>query len=296
MNGTNVPSTETPLALLAAGLNDLTPELKKAAAYVLENPGQVGVSSIREIADAAGVKPNTLVRMARSIGFDGFDDFRQPFRTEIAVGGVNFKERARWLQTLSGGGKLSSLYAGMAESAIANIENTFANTDARALQRAAKAVLKARKVMVLGVGANYMLAENFTYLVDMALDNVTTIPRPGCSALDDLSRASSKDLLIAMTFKPYRTDVVAAVDVALERGVKIVGISDSAASPIVIDSHHGFVVNSDTPQFFPSTVALMALLESLVAFIVAETGDDGIGNIEQFHKQREAFGFYLQDK
>ena len=83
MNDTNVPSTsepasETVLAALSAlmgELDSLTPEMRKAAAYVLENPNDVSVSSIREMADAAAVKPNTLVRMARTVGFDGYEDF-----------------------------------------------------------------------------------------------------------------------------------------------------------------------------------------------------------------------------
>ena len=82
MNDMNVPKTgmKAPQAVLedlASELEELTPELRKAASYVLENPNDVGVSSIREIADAAGVKPNTFVRMARSVGFDGYEDFRQ---------------------------------------------------------------------------------------------------------------------------------------------------------------------------------------------------------------------------
>jgi hypothetical protein len=73
MNDTNVPyiSSAAPQAVLdalAGQLDDMTPELRKAAAFVLENPNEVGVSSMREIAEAANVKPNTVVRMARHRG------------------------------------------------------------------------------------------------------------------------------------------------------------------------------------------------------------------------------------
>ena len=61
-------------ARLAERLDELTPELRKAAAYVLEHPNDVGVSSIREIADAALVKPNSFMRMARAVGFEGYDE------------------------------------------------------------------------------------------------------------------------------------------------------------------------------------------------------------------------------
>ena len=137
---------------LANGLDDLTPEVRKAAAYVLENPNDVGVSSIREIAEAAHVKPNTFVRMARTFGFEGYDDFRVPFRDEIRRGGPNFPDRARWLQSLSRGGQFGRLYAEMAASAISNIEETFTATDAARIKAEADAIVRARQTFVLGVG------------------------------------------------------------------------------------------------------------------------------------------------
>ena len=264
MNNMIVPISETPaphemLQALGAELANLTPETRKAAAYVLENPNDVGVSSIREIAEAANVKPNTFVRMARTFGFEGYDEFREPFREEIRKGGINFPDRARWLQSLSKGGKLDGLYANMASGAIANIEQTFAATDAARMKAAADAIVAARTAYILGVGINHTLARSFTYLADMALDTVRAIPRTGSLAVDDIARAGPDDVLLAITFKPYRAEVVEAVEVAREQGVTIIGISDSPASPVVAGSAHGFVVQTDTPQFFTSIFSALAL-------------------------------------
>ena len=70
MNDTNVPSPTPNVAnaqeRLAEALPGLTPELRKAAVWVLENPSAISISSVRQIAESAGVKPNTLVRMARA--------------------------------------------------------------------------------------------------------------------------------------------------------------------------------------------------------------------------------------
>ena len=84
MKETSVPSEKFPevgrvLQCLTESLSSLTPELQKTAAYVLENPNEIGVSSIREIAAKARVKPNSLVRMARRIGFEGYENFRSRF-------------------------------------------------------------------------------------------------------------------------------------------------------------------------------------------------------------------------
>ena len=301
MNETNVSNQDyagpgNVLEALAAELDSLTPETRKAAAYVLENPNDVGVSSIREIAAAAKVKPNTFVRMARNVGFEGYDDFREPFREEIRQGRATFPDRARWLQSLSKGGKHGGLFASMAASAIENIENTFAKTDAGRIKAAADAIVAARNTYVLGVGINHTLARSFAYLADMALENVEAIPRDGSLAIDDIGRAGSDDVLVVMTFKPYRTDVVDAVTCAKEQDVTIIGISDSPASPLVAGNEHGFVVQTDSPQFFTSTVATGALLETLMAFVVADASSEVIENIGRFHERRVTLGIYQDER
>ena len=119
MKSTNVPipqaETETVLGALAMSLENFTPEVHKAATYVLENPADIGVSSIREIALKAQVKPNTVMRLARSVGFAGFEDFRRPFRAdsrgprEFSGQGkmapiLSVGRQARWLVSGHGGG------------------------------------------------------------------------------------------------------------------------------------------------------------------------------------------------
>ncbi len=300
MNDMNVPKGNdlAPAAVLqrlAAQLAGLTPELRKAAAYVLDNPNDVGVSSIREIAEAANVKPNTLVRMARTVGYDGYEEFRKPFRDELRTGRDNFPDRARWLQSLSKGGRLGGLYGDMAAASIENIEALFSGTTADALKDAADLIVKARTTYVLGVGIANAQARIFAYLAGMAIGNVASIPRDGSLPVDALVRAGKGDVLVAMTFKPYRREVVETVSMAAEQGVSVVAISDSLASPIMSHALHRFVVPMETPQFFTSTVALTALLETLMAFVIADAAPDVIANIERFHQRRHALGIYWDE-
>jgi len=289
------PAPADVLSALADKLSGLTPETRKAATYVLENPNDVGVCSIREIAEAAKVKPNTLVRLARSIGFEGYEDFRQPFREEIRNAAPSFPDRARWLQSIRRGGRMGALYAGMLSAAIRNLEETFAGIEEAQLTAAAEAIWASRQCFVLGVGVNHANAEAFTYLASTGMERFHAIPRDGSTAIDNLARANDRDVLIALTCKPYRTEVVEAVEVAREQGVTIIGISDSPASPIVAGSAHGFVVSAETPQFFPSSVAIVALLETLLSFVIAVADDEIVERVEKFHARRHQLGIYQED-
>ncbi|WP_299046266.1 MurR/RpiR family transcriptional regulator [uncultured Tateyamaria sp.] len=292
MNDTDVSSRV--LTRLSDEFGDLTPEAQKAAKYVLENPRDIGVSTVREIAEAAQVKPNTVVRMARQVGFDGYEDFRAPFREAIRQGQVTFPDRARYLQDIGKSGQLGALYADMIQSALRNIEETFANIPTDALTAAAKAIWTCRNVFVLGVGVNNANARNFTYLASTGMVQFHAIPRAGSVATDDLAWSDDRDVLIAITCAPYRREVIEAVEVAREQGMTIIGITDSPASPLYRAADHGFVVAADTPQFFPSSVSTIALLETLLSFVIAQSTDKIVERVEAFHARRHRIGLYTE--
>jgi DNA-binding MurR/RpiR family transcriptional regulator len=293
MNDTNVSSTV--LDRLTEEWDALTPEAQKAARYVLENPTDVGVSTVREIAEAAKVKPNTFVRMARQVGFEGYEDFRAPFREAIRRGNVSFPDRARWLQEIGKSGELGGLYADMVGAAIRNIEDTFAGIDETSLKSAAEDIWNCRQIFTLGVGVNNSNARNFTYLASTGMKQFHAIPRPGSTPVDDLAWADEQDVLIAITCHPYRTEVIEAIKLARQQGLTVIGVSDSPASPVILNAHHGFVVAADTPQFFPSSVSTIALLETLLSFVIAVSSDEIVERVERFHQRRHQLGLYAEE-
>lgn len=293
MNDTNVQNTV--LERLTDEWSSLTPEAQKAARYVLENPQDVGVSTVREIAEAANVKPNTFVRMARQVGFEGYEDFRAPFRDAIRNGAVTFQDRARWLQDIALQGELGGLYADMVGAALRNIQETFSGVKPETLKVAAQDIWKSRNVYTLGVGVNNSNARNFTYLASTGMVQFHAIPRPGSTPVDDIAWADAQDVLIAITCKPYRREVVETVRIAKEQGMTVIGISDSPASPIILGADHGFIVSVDTPQFFPSSVSTIALLETLLSFVIAVASPEIPERVEKFHKRRHELGIYQED-
>lgn len=293
MNGTNMSNSI--LERLASDLSDLTPEARKVATYVLENPLDVGVSTVREIAEAAQVKPNTVVRMARQFGFEGYEDFRAPFREAIRNGAADFPDRARWLQDIRKSDDLGGLYADMVQDMLRNLEETFAGISADQLKAAATAIWNSRNVFVLGVGVHNSNARNFTYLASTGMVQIQAIPKPGSTPVDDLAWANERDVLIAITCKPYRTEVVEAVKIARAQNMTLVCLSDSPASPILREADHGFVVSVDTPQFFPSSTSIIAVLETLLSFVIAESTEEIVDRVETFHKRRHQLGMYYEE-
>jgi DNA-binding MurR/RpiR family transcriptional regulator len=285
----------TPDALIAelqASFPSLSPRIRSAARYLLDHPNEIAVTSMRQIAQAADVPPNTLVRLAQALGFEGFEEFRQPFREAMRRGGDSIPDRARSLQGFSRAGTHGELFRELAETSISNVATLFSTTSAADLKRAARMIIKARNAYVLGMGSCYASMHGFYYVGRMALPNLLFVPQQSSIPLDDLQRIDHKDVLFTATYRPYRRDTVEAARNAKARGAKLISLTDSRASPIAADADVLLLAPTSTPQFFPSMLAMIALLESLLAFIVSETDNDAVANIEAVHRSRTASGVY----
>jgi DNA-binding MurR/RpiR family transcriptional regulator len=95
-----------------------------------------------------------------------------------------------------------------------------------------------------------------------------------------------------MTFSPYRAEIVEAVRLAVERTVPVIAITDSPGTPIVPSARPAFGGANESPQPGGSHVAATALLETLIAFVVAESPGDVATSISTFHSNRRSAGIY----
>ncbi len=289
-------SAKSVLTALTRAFPDLPPALQIAARHIIDHPRQVGVQSMRSLATKASVHPNAFVRVARQIGFDGYEDMRERFRDFVVsddLGG--FRDRARWLQRLSAKGGTGAILGEMAEAVGENVERGFRNQSVQSLENVCDAILRADRVFVLGLGSAYGLAHQFSYVAAMAFPHITPIPRHGSQPIEDLAFSGAGDLLMALTFQPYRAETMSAVRMAGRRGVTVFGITDSVTSPLAREADAALVCPTHTPQFFQSHAAVTGLLETLTALLVARGGEDAQMRIEAFHEERQAAGVYEED-
>src|SRR5258708_2054316 len=81
------------------GYDALTPELQRAAQWVVDHPGETGFLSMRQQAKSAGVSAPTMVRLARALGFADYASLRRPFQDAMAGRSLEFRTRASALQS-----------------------------------------------------------------------------------------------------------------------------------------------------------------------------------------------------
>jgi len=269
----------------------LTPKLKSAAKVILDNPNLVATTSMRALASRAGVTPPTMIRLATTLGFENYESFRRVFQT--SVNKQNFEDRANWLQLTSATDGIASIVHEIAESSLGNIKQFFQELDLDAVSEAADIILAAPNVYVIAAGGVHWIASYLYYVGKMAIPQIRLPRTSGSGLIEGLIPVKKGDVVLAMAYHPYARHGIEASEFALSRGARLIYLTDSKAAPLASKADVLILQKTESPQFFPSMVSVMAAIETLISVIVARSGDDAIRSIADYSEIRKKSEFYL---
>jgi DNA-binding MurR/RpiR family transcriptional regulator len=281
--------------LIEATYETLSPQLRQAARFVIDNPEQIAVNSMRASAAKAHVHPTSMLRLARQLGFEGYDSFRNRFRDRVTRrDSAPWSDRARSLRERTPAGSDEGLAHEIFRQEVENLHITFNETLAARVREAEERICKARTVYVLGLRSLYPVAFYFDYVCRMFMGNVHLMSGTGGTFPDDLRRIDERDTLVAFSYDPYATDTVEAVAYARERGASIVAITDSRLSPIAAPDDCTIVVSNTTSSLFPTILPAFAVVEVLAASLISRAGQETMDEIASSEEQLARFGVYVE--
>ena len=183
--------------------------------YLIQNKKEIGKMSIQQIAAELFVAPNTIMRLARKLGYSGFAELKFSLQREDELD----KETEK---TISGE-LLGSLPA--------NIARTLDVIDENALKEAADTIGKARCCILAGVGdSNYfceMLGKNLR-CVDVYVQYYTQIHDMIYAA----NHADKEDILVVISARGRNDRLLKMAENAKNRGIKVISITHFAENPL----------------------------------------------------------------
>jgi len=273
----------------------LSPQLQIAARYVLDAPNDIAMHSMRAVAERASVHPSTMVRLAKQLGFDGYATFRDSYRERLQHRAGTLTARAHRLRRRASSAPDASLFAELHDAATRNAELTLANTSPEALSAAAKRLHDSRRVYVVGMRKCFPVAYFIHYCCRMCRENVRLVSGFAGMLADDLRGISAEDTMVAIGYDPYTRETVLAAEDAAEHGAYVIAITDSSVSTIASHAQQVFVVSNGGPTFFRSVASAMTLAEALIAFLLAQGGEDSLGHLRDTERQLERYRTYWDE-
>ncbi|WKD27920.1 MurR/RpiR family transcriptional regulator [Halomonas sp. KG2] len=250
--------------LITAEYATLSKRLQQTARFMLDHPQEVALATVAKIAEQADVTPSTLIRLANSLGFKGFSEMQQLFRSRLVDELPNYTERIRAVRSATGETPDSTqLLWEFADANRAVLEQLPSRIDPESLEKALDIFEKAHAIHVMGARRSFMVASYMTYALAHVDKPALLVSGLGGMYGEQLRAMSQHDALLTISFSPYAEESQKACEDAHQRGLPIVVITDSSLSPLARFADVTFVVNEAEVKSFRGLTASLCLTQAL---------------------------------
>lgn len=208
----------------------LTRTDRKVVDELLSNPREGAFLSLPELAMRAEVHPTSAVRLAKKLGYSGYPELRSQLQAElldVPPPAERVRQRLAHLGSGVGSGMGSgSILSALVESEIAALRQLPALISQSDVERAARAIMKARRIYVFGRNHAIALMQLMTLRLTRSGYAARRMDRYGMEIADDLMDLSAKDIVIGFAFTKPPEDLQRTLRYANKIGARTIVISD----------------------------------------------------------------------
>lgn len=204
-------------------INELTPQQRQAASYILEHPLAVSHMYVEQLSEASGTSTATIQRLCTSIGFNGYRDFLTALSYDVAR---QSNDKPAYCE-ITPGDDSKTIAKNVVQSSCLALENTLTLLDPDLLSQVVDLLYNANRVYFYGVGGSGIVA----------MDAYTKFLRIGkpCTAETDPDR----QILTACTLKKDDVAVIFSYSGETQCILNLSNVIKDAGIPILAITQYG---------------------------------------------------------
>lgn len=270
-------SYEALIRLIHDRYDEMSKSYRKIAVYLTQNPNDVAVLPVKGVAEKCGVHASGFVRYAQSLGYTGFKELQAVFQRRLYTAAPGFDARIRALEEELGGAASQTepgFLRNLVVRDISSLQDLLVGTTAEFMSRAIGLMEAADTIYLVGQLRSEPVVELLRYVLTMLGKRTVLLDPNGGLATHMAKLIRPDDLLIAVSFRFYATEVVNIVEETAGRGVPILAISDSTLSPLAKNARVLFSVPEHEYTFSRSLAAPMCLAQALTIGLAARLQKD----------------------
>lgn len=229
----------------------------KVADCVLRYPDQVVEYTVKDLANASGVSEATVVRMCQHVGYTGY----WPFRTMLArdMGTLHQKKKNETNE--------KDIVKHIFQNYAAIMATLSKNINTKTMEECVKLLSECKRVYVIAAGNTGTLAHHMGF----------RLGRIGIKAsysgvaeyfMNEINLADPEDIVIAISQTGISKTVIKGVELAKEKGLKVIAISAHDSSKIAELADYILVSKGDSSRFdyykSYNHLSEMAVIEALL--------------------------------
>jgi DNA-binding MurR/RpiR family transcriptional regulator len=264
------------LARLQAVLPRLAPKARRIADFIASRPSDVVHMSITEVAEATNASEGSVIGLCQQLGARGFQQLKIALARDL-VQPVQFIH-----EDLFPDDNTATVIEKIFHSNMQALRDTQRVLDIAAVEKAADAVIAARRVELYGVGSAAPIAEDANYrLLRIGIESKVVTD----SHVQAISAAlvTPEVTTITVSHSGSTHETLSAIRLAKEAGATTVCITNFGKSPIL--KYSDIVLNTMAretdfrTEAMTSRIAQLAIVDALIAAIALKTYDRAIATI-----------------
>jgi len=233
---------------------------RRAAQALIAGYPVIGLKTVAEFSQAAGVSSPTILRFVARLGFHNYPEFQAALQDELAAQLQSPASRAGLPQPSRKGRMPATV-----EATLENIRETFRHVSEKQIA----------DIVTLLAQPNadvFLVGGRFTDPVARYMAAHLTIIRPRVLHLvgqesnwrDRLIDMGKRDVVVIFDIRRYQESLLRFAEKAHQRGVHIVLVTDQWLSPIARLARHVIAGRTAVPSPWDSSAALFVVAEMLI--------------------------------
>lgn len=267
---------------IRAALPGLQASARRVAEHVLADPAAAATLTITQLARACDTSEATVVRFCRAVGLPGYPQLRLALASD---GGRGARTRDGRLvgSDIGPGDDLAEVVEKIAFADARAVEETAAQLDVAVLERVVRALLRARRVDVYGVGASAFVAADFQQKLHR-IGRVAFAWPDVHIALTSAALLGPRDVAIGISHTGVTRDTIDALAEARSHGATTVALTNFPDSPITRVADHVLTTAARETTFrsgaMASRLAQLTVVDCLFVGVAQRTYADTLTALE----------------
>lgn len=263
---------------IADRIADMPARERRAAQTLVANYPLIGLKTVAEFAQAAGVSSPTILRFVARLGFHNYSEFQASLQEELAA-----QLQSPAARPLGPEGAVSP----MVEATVDNIRETFRHLSDRQVGEIVRRLTERRGHMYL-VGGRFTdpLARYMAAHLAIIRPNVFHLAGQESMWRDRLIDMGKRDVLLIFDIRRYQESLLDIAEKAHRRGVQIILFTDQWLSPVTKFARHVIAGRTAVPSAWDSSAALFVVAETLIGAITRQLEADSARRLREMENLR----------
>lgn len=277
------------LALLQAKTSGFSKGQRLIAQYITESYDKAAFMTANRLGKTVGVSESTVVRFAAELGFDGYPAMQKAMQ-EMVVNRLTSVQRMEVANDRIGDQDLVSLVLQTDMEKLRQTEETISRGE---FQFAVDAILRARRIYILGVRSAAMLANFLGYYLKYMFPDVRIVTASSSSEMfEQIVNVNAQDVVVAFSFPRYSTTTAKGAQYCRSTGATVIGVTDSRLSPLGQNCDHVLLTKSDMVSLVDSLVAPLSVANALIVALAAKREQEVTRTFDDLERIWEEYHVY----